>query len=65
MVGNHPDGVGVVSGRALTPRRSGIIVLAMLPAVERLVKDAGSELVLGLVAPVGAHLDSLSKEPPP
>lgn len=30
----------------------------MLPAVERLVKDAGSELVLGLVAPVGAHLDS-------
>lgn len=44
----------------------------MLPAVERLVKDAGSELVLGLVAPVGAHLDSfvmsedlLSKEPPP
>ncbi len=30
----------------------------MLAAVARLVKDAGSELVLGLVAPVGAHLDS-------
>lgn len=30
----------------------------MLKAAERLVKDAGSELVLGLVAPVGTHLDS-------